>query len=241
MALDIADMNRTLGHTRAQGPGAPGNVASRVDRYEQMVARKFQLTHAADALCSAMLMLRGPQTLNELLDPHRPHGQVLPTVDACARQSRPADRPQAAAGARRSAARPASARTVSRICSPARSMRRPSAAPSAPRATGSATSELEARVRETGRTGGRVAGAAENPDRIDPVFTHQKAKAASFRKRPRVSSAFAAVSLEPEAHTSGRTARHGGQRRSCPSLRQSAEATLGKTKSLDIGSPPFVC
>ncbi len=37
---------------------------------------------------------------------------------------------------------------------------------------------------ETGRTGGRVAGAAENPDRIDACPRPSKAKAASFRKRP---------------------------------------------------------
>jgi uncharacterized protein YceH (UPF0502 family) len=40
-------------------------MASRVDRYEQMASRKFSLTTPQGALV-AMLLLRGPQTLNEL-------------------------------------------------------------------------------------------------------------------------------------------------------------------------------
>jgi uncharacterized protein YceH (UPF0502 family) len=40
-------------------------MASRVDRYEQTAARKFSLTTPQSALV-AMLLLRGPQTLNEL-------------------------------------------------------------------------------------------------------------------------------------------------------------------------------
>ena len=64
MALDPADINRTLGQLEQKGL-ARRVMSSRVDRYEQMAARKFSLTTPQCALV-AMLMLRGPQTLNEL-------------------------------------------------------------------------------------------------------------------------------------------------------------------------------
>jgi uncharacterized protein YceH (UPF0502 family) len=64
MSLDAADINRTLGQLEQKGL-ARRVMSSRVDRYEQMAARKFSLTTPQCALV-AMLMLRGPQTLNEL-------------------------------------------------------------------------------------------------------------------------------------------------------------------------------
>jgi len=64
MSLDPADINRTLGQLEQKGL-ARRVMSSRVDRYEQMAARKFSLTTPQCALV-AMLMLRGPQTLNEL-------------------------------------------------------------------------------------------------------------------------------------------------------------------------------
>jgi len=64
MSLDPADVNRTLGQLEQKGL-ARRVMASRVDRYEQTAARKFSLTTPQCALV-AMLMLRGPQTLNEL-------------------------------------------------------------------------------------------------------------------------------------------------------------------------------
>jgi uncharacterized protein YceH (UPF0502 family) len=64
MSLDPADINRTLKSLEEKGL-ARRVMGSRVDRYEQMAARKFSLTTPQCALV-AMLMLRGPQTLNEL-------------------------------------------------------------------------------------------------------------------------------------------------------------------------------
>lgn len=64
MSLDPADVHRTLGQLEQKGL-ARRVMASRVDRYEQTAARKFSLTTPQCALV-AMLMLRGPQTLNEL-------------------------------------------------------------------------------------------------------------------------------------------------------------------------------
>ena len=64
MALEPADINRTLKSLEEKGL-ARRMMASRVDRYEQMASRKFSLTTPQSALL-AMLLLRGPQTLNEL-------------------------------------------------------------------------------------------------------------------------------------------------------------------------------
>jgi len=64
MSLDPPDINRTLAQLEQKGL-ARRVMSSRVDRYEQMAARKFSLTTPQCALV-AMLMLRGPQTLNEL-------------------------------------------------------------------------------------------------------------------------------------------------------------------------------
>ncbi|MFI0842679.1 YceH family protein [Mesorhizobium sp. IMUNJ 23232] len=64
MALEHVDINRTLKALEEKGL-ARRMMASRVDRYEQTASRKFSLTTPQSALV-AMLMLRGPQTLNEL-------------------------------------------------------------------------------------------------------------------------------------------------------------------------------
>lgn len=64
MALEQADVHRTLKSLEEKGL-ARRTMASRVDRYEQAASRKFSLTTPQSALV-AMLLLRGPQTLNEL-------------------------------------------------------------------------------------------------------------------------------------------------------------------------------
>jgi uncharacterized protein YceH (UPF0502 family) len=64
MALEQADINRTLKSLEEKGL-ARHMMASRVDRYEQTASRAFSLTTPQSALI-AMLLLRGPQTLNEL-------------------------------------------------------------------------------------------------------------------------------------------------------------------------------
>lgn len=64
MALDPADIARTLKSLEERGL-ARRMMASRVDRYEQTVSRRLSLTTPQSALV-AVLLLRGPQTLNEL-------------------------------------------------------------------------------------------------------------------------------------------------------------------------------
>ena len=64
MALEAADISRTLKSLEERGL-AKRMMASRVDRYEQTASRHFSLTKPQSALV-AMLLLRGPQTLNEL-------------------------------------------------------------------------------------------------------------------------------------------------------------------------------
>ncbi|CAG0954663.1 MAG: DUF480 domain-containing protein [Rhizobiaceae bacterium] len=64
MALEPADIYRTLKSLEEKGLSRRV-MASRVDRWEQTAARRFSLTTPQSALV-AMLMLRGPQTLNEL-------------------------------------------------------------------------------------------------------------------------------------------------------------------------------
>lgn len=65
MALEPAVINRALKLLEERGL-AKRMMASRVDRYEQTASRHFSLTTPQSALV-AMLLLRGPQTLNELL------------------------------------------------------------------------------------------------------------------------------------------------------------------------------
>jgi uncharacterized protein YceH (UPF0502 family) len=64
MALEPVDISRTLKSLEEKGL-ARRMMASRVDRYEQTASRHFSLTTPQSALM-AMLLLRGPQTLNEL-------------------------------------------------------------------------------------------------------------------------------------------------------------------------------
>jgi uncharacterized protein YceH (UPF0502 family) len=64
MALEPADIHRTLKSLEEKGL-ARRQMASRVERYEQLASRHFSLTKPQLALV-AMLLLRGPQTLNEL-------------------------------------------------------------------------------------------------------------------------------------------------------------------------------
>ncbi|MGB6119545.1 MAG: DUF480 domain-containing protein [Mesorhizobium sp.] len=65
MALEPVDISRTLKSLEERGL-TKRMMASRVDRYEQTASRHFSLTTQQSALM-AMLLLRGPQTLNELL------------------------------------------------------------------------------------------------------------------------------------------------------------------------------
>jgi uncharacterized protein YceH (UPF0502 family) len=65
MALEIADVNRALGTLQHKGL-VRQQFASRVERYEHLMAQKFSLTQAQIALLG-LLMLRGPQTAYELL------------------------------------------------------------------------------------------------------------------------------------------------------------------------------
>lgn len=64
MSLEPVDISRTLKSLEDKGL-ARRVMASRVDRYEQTASRKFSLTTPQSALIG-MLLLRGPQTLNEL-------------------------------------------------------------------------------------------------------------------------------------------------------------------------------
>ncbi len=65
MALEIVDVTRTLALLQAKGL-AKQQFASRVERYEHQMAQKFSLTRNQSTLIG-MLLLRGPQTVNELL------------------------------------------------------------------------------------------------------------------------------------------------------------------------------
>lgn len=65
MALEMAEMNRALATLQQKGLVRQA-FASRVDRYEHLLAQKFSLTQAQVALVG-LLMLRGPQTAHELL------------------------------------------------------------------------------------------------------------------------------------------------------------------------------
>jgi uncharacterized protein YceH (UPF0502 family) len=64
MTLEPGDIHRTLKTLEEKGL-ARRVMASRVDRYEQTATRQFSLTTPQAALL-AMLLLRGPQTLNEM-------------------------------------------------------------------------------------------------------------------------------------------------------------------------------
>lgn len=65
MALEMVDISRALGSLQAKGL-AKQQFASRVERYEHQMAQKFSLTRNQSALIG-MLLLRGPQTVYELL------------------------------------------------------------------------------------------------------------------------------------------------------------------------------
>lgn len=64
MALEPADIHRTLKSLEEKGL-VRRVMSSRADRWEQQASRRFSLTTPQAALV-AVLMLRGPQTLNEL-------------------------------------------------------------------------------------------------------------------------------------------------------------------------------
>lgn len=65
MALEMVDITRALGSLQAKGL-AKQQFASRVERYEHQMAQKFSLTRNQSVLIG-LLLLRGPQTVNELL------------------------------------------------------------------------------------------------------------------------------------------------------------------------------
>lgn len=65
MALELVDITRALASLQAKGL-AKQQFASRVERYEHQLAQKFSLTRNQSVLVG-LLLLRGPQTVNELL------------------------------------------------------------------------------------------------------------------------------------------------------------------------------
>jgi uncharacterized protein YceH (UPF0502 family) len=65
MALELADITRALGTLQSKGL-VRQQFASRVERYEHLMAQKFSLTRNQYALVG-LFLLRGPQTLYELL------------------------------------------------------------------------------------------------------------------------------------------------------------------------------
>lgn len=65
MALEMVDITRALSTLQAKGL-VRQQFASRVERYEHLMAQKFSLTRNQSALIG-LLLLRGPQTLYELL------------------------------------------------------------------------------------------------------------------------------------------------------------------------------
>ena len=65
MSLDQGDITRALGTLQSKGL-VRQQFASRVERYEHLMAQKLSLTRNQIALIGLML-LRGPQTLHELL------------------------------------------------------------------------------------------------------------------------------------------------------------------------------
>ena len=65
MALELTDVRRALGTLEHKGL-VRQVFASRVERYEHLLAQRFSLTSAQIALLGLM-MLRGPQTAHELL------------------------------------------------------------------------------------------------------------------------------------------------------------------------------
>jgi uncharacterized protein YceH (UPF0502 family) len=65
MALEIVDINRALATLQAKGL-VRQQFASRVERYEHLMAQAFSLTRGQSALVG-LLLLRGPQTVGELL------------------------------------------------------------------------------------------------------------------------------------------------------------------------------
>lgn len=64
MAMEAVEVNRTLASLEQKGLVRRA-LASRVERFEHLAGRQFSLTQPQYALV-AMLLLRGPQTLNEL-------------------------------------------------------------------------------------------------------------------------------------------------------------------------------
>jgi uncharacterized protein YceH (UPF0502 family) len=65
MALEMGDITRTLATLQSKGL-VRQQFASRVERYEHLMAQKFSLTRNQSALIG-LLLLRGPQTVYELL------------------------------------------------------------------------------------------------------------------------------------------------------------------------------
>ncbi|OQM77156.1 YceH family protein [Manganibacter manganicus] len=65
MALEVTDINRALATLQTKGL-ARQQFASRVERYEHLMAQAFSLTRNQTALLG-LLLLRGPQTVHELL------------------------------------------------------------------------------------------------------------------------------------------------------------------------------
>ena len=93
MALELADVRRALGTLEHKGL-VRQLFASRVERYEHLLAQRFSLTSAQIALIGLM-MLRGPQTAHELLA--RGADGAVPVGRGRAERSRSPDRTQAAA------------------------------------------------------------------------------------------------------------------------------------------------
>jgi uncharacterized protein YceH (UPF0502 family) len=65
MVLELAEINRALGTLQSKGL-ARQHFASRVERYEHLMAQAFSLTRNQSVLIG-LLLLRGPQTVHEVL------------------------------------------------------------------------------------------------------------------------------------------------------------------------------
>ncbi|MET3579248.1 uncharacterized protein YceH (UPF0502 family) [Mesorhizobium robiniae] len=65
MSVELVEVRRALGQLEQKGL-VRQDFASRVERYEHVVAQRFSLTSAQIALIG-LLLLRGPQTAHELL------------------------------------------------------------------------------------------------------------------------------------------------------------------------------
>ena len=80
MAMEAVEVNRALASLEQKGL-ARRALASRVERFEHLAGRQFSLTQSQCSLV-AMLLLRGPQTFNELFTRTERMGNFRSSDDA---------------------------------------------------------------------------------------------------------------------------------------------------------------